>query len=77
MENAMGSANPRKRGARVMTRRMNAIAACAAHLKDLERAHGRPPPDIEVSEGLPQRIAPVAPSSYCVSPADLCAELMR
>jgi hypothetical protein len=76
-EKAMGSSSQGKRAPKVMTRRMKAVAACAAHLKDLHRAHGRPPPDVQVGEGLPQRIAPVAPSSYCVSPADLCAELMR
>jgi hypothetical protein len=73
----MASASPRKRVLKAATRRMKAAAACAAHLRDLQRAHGRPPPDVEVAEGLPRRIAPVAPSSYCVSPADLCAELMR
>jgi hypothetical protein len=73
----MGKSRARKRASKALTRQMQAAAACAAHLKDLRNAHGRPPPDVVVANGFPRRIAPIAPSSYCVSPAQLCAELLQ
>ena len=60
------------------TRRQRAIRACRKHLKDLREAYDRPPPDVAVpSVAIPMRIAPVQPSSYCSSPAQLCAEIMK
>jgi hypothetical protein len=60
------------------TRRQRAIRACRRHLKDLRAAYGRPPPDVVVrSVAVPKRIAPVEPCSYCSSPAELCAEIMK
>jgi hypothetical protein len=57
------------------TRRTKAIAACAAHLSDLKRAHGRPPPDVEVASGIGHVVfSRATTSSYCTSPADLCAD---
>ena len=51
--------------------------ACARHLNDLKRAHGRPPPDVAVkATSTPIRISGVPASSNCTSPAALCAELM-
>jgi hypothetical protein len=37
-EKAMGSSSQGKRAPKMMTRRMKAVAACAAHLKDLSIA---------------------------------------
>jgi len=72
----MGKPRARKRAPRTKTPRMEAIAACAAHLADLRRARRRPPPDVALPAGFhPKPIASPAPSSYCVSPAALCAEL--
>jgi len=60
------------------TLRQRAVRACRKHLKDLRQAYGRPPPDVIVrSEAVPKRIAPVEPCSYCSSPAELCAEIMK
>ena len=51
--------------------------ACARHLKDLKRAHGRPPPDVAVkSSAIPARLSGEPASSSCTSPSALCAELM-
>jgi hypothetical protein len=75
---AMGRARARRRAPKQKTARMAAIAACAAHLRDLRRAHRQPPPDIEVApEPVPYRPSPTPASSYCTSPAELCAELIR
>jgi hypothetical protein len=75
---AMGRARARRRASKEKTARMAAIAACAAHLRDLKRAHVRPPPDVEVApELVPWRPSQPPASSYCTSPADLCAELIR
>jgi len=72
----MGKPRPRRRPPKTRTPRMEAIAACAAHLSDLRRAHRTPPPDIALPQSLrPLSIAPTPTSSYCVSPAALCAEL--
>jgi hypothetical protein len=74
----MGKPRARRRGPKIETRRMLAIIACAAHLKDLKRAHRQPPPDVEVapSAGL-RRLAPTPPHSYCTSPAQLCADIAK
>lgn len=60
------------------TGRERARLACARHLKDLRRAHDKPPPDVAVraSRNLPVRIAAAPVSSNCTSPGALCAELM-
>ncbi|HLH48927.1 MAG TPA: hypothetical protein VKV96_06270 [Roseiarcus sp.] len=74
----MRTARPRRRAPKIDTARMEAIAACAAHLRDLKRAHRAPPPDVEVAaSGAPHRLAPAATGSYCTSPAELCAELVK
>ena len=50
--------------------------ANAAHLKDLRRAHTRPPPDVALKQvAVPRRLDPEPVASYCSSPAQLCAEL--
>jgi len=75
---ATGRARARRRARKKDTARMAAIAACAAHLRDLRRAHSQPPPDVEVAqESVPRRLSPQPASSYCTSSAELCAELMR
>jgi len=67
-----------RRPPRTQTPRVEAITACAAHLSDLRRARKRPPPDVALSrQPLPKRIAAEPTSSYCVSPAALCAELVE
>jgi len=57
------------------TQRQRSLRACRRHLEDLRRAHKGPPEDVAVpSFGLPRYMAPVAPSSYRSSPAQLCSE---
>lgn len=69
------SAKKRKNGDTALQR---AKRANAAHLKDLRRAHGRPPRDVEVRRvAIPKRIEPEEVASYCSSPAQLCAELAQ
>jgi hypothetical protein len=47
-------------------------------LRDLKRVHRRPPADVAVrSVAIPARPSGPAPASYCVSPAQLCAELAK
>ena len=59
------------------TDRERSRRACARHLKDLKRAHGKPPPDVKVkATAAPKRLAPTPASSNCTSPSALCAELM-
>ncbi len=51
--------------------------ASARHLKDLKRAHGKPPPDVAVKRtSVPKRLEATPESSSCTSPSALCAELM-
>jgi len=57
--------------------RQRAVAACAAHLRDLKRAHRRPPADVAVADEPPRRVAAAPAASGCGSPAALCAELAR
>ena len=67
---------PPRRQPKTDTARVQATAACARHLKDLKRAHGGPPPDVQVRRtSTPRLISPVPDGSYCTSPAQLCAEL--
>lgn len=74
----MGKTRLRRRAPKIDTARMEAIAACAAHLKDLRRAHGLPPPDVAIAlGGAPLRLSPAVQGSYCTSPAELCAELVK
>ncbi len=50
---------------------------CARHLRDLKRAHGKPPPDLALPRSRhPQRLQTTPLSSYCTSASELCAELM-
>jgi hypothetical protein len=66
----------RRRPPKVDTERAEAIRSCARHLKDLQRFHKRPPPDVRVNtRGVPRLVAPILELSYCTSPAALCAEL--
>jgi hypothetical protein len=73
----MGKPRAGRRAPKTKTARMEAIAACAAHLADLRRARRRPPPDIALPPGFPKTIPSAPRSSYCVSPAALCAELAK
>jgi hypothetical protein len=58
------------------TGRQRAMRASAAHLRDLKRAHGRPPLDVELARvAIPKRLSGEPVASYCTSPAQLCAEL--
>ncbi len=58
------------------TERQSLMRASGAHLRDLKRAHGRPPPDVELaSVAIPKRLSGEPIASYCTSPAQLCAEL--
>jgi hypothetical protein len=66
----------RRRPPKVDTERAEAIRSCARHLKDLQRFHKRPPPDVRVNtRGVPRLVSPILELSYCTSPAALCAEL--
>lgn len=47
---------------------------CAAHLADLRRAHGRPPPDVQVAETIPTFVPPPITWSSTGSPAAKCAD---
>jgi hypothetical protein len=60
------------------TERQRAIRASRRHLKDLRAAYARPPADVVLSSrAIPVRIAPVEIASFCSSPANLCAELVK
>ena len=68
----------RRRPPREDTERGEAILASARHLKDLKRFHGKPPKDVQVSmRRTPRFVAPEPQSSYCTSPAALCADLVK
>jgi len=70
------STTPRRKPPKVDTARMEAIRSSARHLKDLKRAHERPPADVRLpSNPIPRLISPVPSASWCTSPAQLCAEL--
>jgi hypothetical protein len=69
---------PRRRRPRIQTARQLAVAACAAHLRDLRRVHRAPPADVALrSVAIPARLHGPDVASFCVSPAALCAELAR
>ncbi len=71
-------ARTRRRPPKTETDRQEAVNACAAHLADLKRVHGRPPADVELaSVEVPKRLAGEPVASYCTSPARLCAELAQ
>jgi hypothetical protein len=71
-------ARNRRRPPKTETERQEAVAACAAHRRDLECAHGRPPADVELaSRDVPRRPTGEPVASYCTSAAELCAELTR
>jgi hypothetical protein len=74
----MGKARGRRRAPRTQTERGESMSACKAHLRDLRRVHGAPPPDVAVPQrSVLARIAPEPVSSSCTSPAELCAELVK
>ncbi len=74
----MGKTRVRRRASKTQTQRAESVSACAAHLRDLRRAHDVAPPDVAVPQcSVPARLAPAPTSSYCTSPAQLCAELVR
>lgn len=74
----MGKPRARRRAPRTQTERAQSASACAAHLRDLKRVHGAPPPDVAVPQtSVPARLSPEPASSSCTSPAQLCAELVR
>ena len=74
----MGNARGRRRAPKSQTERAESKSACAAHLRDLRRAHGAPPPDVALPRrSVPARLSPEPASSSCTSPAQLCAELMK
>ena len=66
----------RRKPAKIETERAEAIRASAAHLDDLRRAHGRPPPGVALPSRLAVRlVCPIPSASWCSSPAQMCAEL--
>jgi hypothetical protein len=72
----MGNARVRRRAPKTRTAREENADSCAAHLRDLRRAHGAPPPDVAVPQrSVPLRLSPEPVASYCTSPGHLCAEL--
>jgi hypothetical protein len=74
----MGHARVRRRAPKTQTMRAENADACAAHLRDLRKAHGHPPPDVPLPQNsVPTRLTGEATSSFCTSPAALCAELVR
>ena len=74
----MTASPPRRRPPREETERGEAIRACARHLKDLERFHAKPPQDVRVDMSrTPRFVTPEPTSSYCTSPAALCADLVK
>jgi hypothetical protein len=74
----MGNPSARRRAAKILTPRAENVIACRRHLRDLKEAHGHAPPDVALpSSSVPARLAPEPTSSFCTSPAALCAELVR
>ncbi len=71
-------ASKTRRPPKTQTERQEAVAACAAHLRDLKRGHRRPPAEMNLpAVAIPLRPTADAVGSFCTSPATLCAELMR
>jgi hypothetical protein len=74
----MTASPPRRRPSRKDTQLGDAVRACARHLKDLERFHAGPPPDVRVDMSRsPRFLTPEPESSYFSSPAALCADLVK
>lgn len=74
----MGNVHARRRALKTQTMRAKSASACAAHLSDLQRAHGHAPPDVvSPQSSVPARLSPEPASSFCTSPGALCAELVR
>jgi hypothetical protein len=72
----LSTSRPRRRPPKIDTERALSTRACHRHLKDLQRAHRIPPPDVEVNErGVPKFVPPIIEQSYCTSPAAMCVEL--
>jgi hypothetical protein len=71
-------ASKSRRPPKTETERQETAGACRAHLRDLKRAHGRPPADVALPKvAIPRRLTGEPVASYCTSPANLCAELVR
>jgi hypothetical protein len=67
---------PQRRKSKVETARIVAVRAAAAHLADLQREHGEPPPDVRLpSRSAVRLVCPIPDASWCSSPAQMCAEL--
>ena len=63
---------------KTQTERERSRRNCLRHLKDLQRAHGKPPPDVRLKPvAVPARLAGAEFASSCTSPSALCAELTR
>ncbi len=74
----MGNARARRRAPKTQTERAEQASACAAHLRDLRRAHGAPPPDaVSPGRSVPLRPSAEPIASFCTSPGQLCAELAQ
>jgi hypothetical protein len=74
----MGHARVRRRAPKTQSMRAENAEACAAHLRDLKKAHGHAPPDVPLPQSsVPTRLSGEATSSFCTSPGALCAELVR
>jgi hypothetical protein len=72
----MRLSDERQRAPKSQTKRGEAASACAAHLRDLRKIHSHAPPDVILSQqSVPTRLWGEPTSSYCTSPAALCAEL--
>ena len=66
----------RRRETTIETARMAAARASAAHLADLQREHGKPPPEVRLpSRSAVRLVCPIPDASWCSSPAQMCAEL--
>lgn len=71
-------ADKSRRPPKTETDREEAATTCRLHLRDLKRAHGRPPADVDLPRvAIPQRPTGEPVGSYCTSAAILCAELVR
>jgi len=72
----MTASKSRRKPPKIDTERAEAAKACAGHLKDLKRLHGRPPADVAIRPvAIPKFVNPIPSASWCTSPAQLCAEL--
>jgi hypothetical protein len=75
---AMGHTRARRRAPKTQTMRAESAGACAAHLRDLKRAHGHAPPDVVLPRrSVPDRISAEPTGSFYTSPGALCAELVQ